>query len=109
VDADGGVDDRRPPASASPNPACVLADLELHRTMAGVQRPRDHNSHRIQTGTADLLVERDSGAVAVAALGVAVAAFGLTVATLGVVAMVSGGMRARYGLNRCCGCPEKHE
>jgi len=40
-------------------------------------------------------MERDSDTAAVDALGV--------------VAVVSGGMRARRGLKRCCDCPENHE
>jgi hypothetical protein len=73
----------------------MVPDFELERSVADVQRPGDRDSHRIHTRTADGLVKRDGGVIAMDVLGV--------------MAVVLRGMRLGGGLNRCRDSPENHE
>jgi hypothetical protein len=95
MDVDDGVNHRRPSVTANPSAPCVGADLEPDGAVTHDRWPGDHDSHRVDAGPANGLVQRNRRFVAV---GVA-----------GVVALVRARMRARDSLNRSRDCPENDE
>lgn len=96
MNVDGGVHDGCPPTAASPSLARMGLDLELDGTVVRDRRPRDRDSHRVNAGTADRLVQQDRG---FASVRVAV-----------VVAFMPRRVRARHSrLKRCRDYPEHNE